>query len=78
MFTKVNSFANYRTPYWRTLSDFPYLKDFFGDGTAASYNRYVPTFTGDLNDYNATLGYKAVQNGWMQVLLLVVTLKHIM
>jgi iron complex outermembrane receptor protein len=60
---KVNSFANYRTPYWRTLSDFPYLKDFF-DGTAASYNRYVPTFTGDLNDYNATLGYKAVQNGW--------------
>jgi iron complex outermembrane receptor protein len=19
-----------RTPYWRTLSDFPYLKDFFG------------------------------------------------
>ena len=64
VYKKVNSFANYRTPYWRTLSDFPYLKDFFGDGTAASYNGYVPTFTGDLNDYNATLGYKAVQNGW--------------
>ena len=64
VYKKVNSFANYRTPYWRTLSDFPYLKDFFGDGTAASYQGYVPTFTGDLNDYNATLGYKAVQNGW--------------
>jgi iron complex outermembrane receptor protein len=24
---------------------------------------YVPTFV-DLNDYNATLGYKAVKNGW--------------
>jgi iron complex outermembrane receptor protein len=42
---------------------FPYLKDFFGDGTAASYNGMY-LLTGDLNDYNATLGYKAVQNGW--------------
>jgi iron complex outermembrane receptor protein len=24
----------------------------------------VPTFVGDLNDYNATLGYKAVKNEW--------------
>ena len=44
VYKKVNSFANYRTPYWRTLSAFPYLKDFFGDGTAASYQGYVPTF----------------------------------
>lgn len=64
VYKKVNSFANYRTPYWRTLSDYPYLKDFFGDGTPASYVGYVPTFTGDLNDYNATLGYKSVKNGW--------------
>jgi len=64
VYKKVNSFANYRTPYWRTLADYPYLKDFFGDGTAASYQGYVPTFEGDLNDYNATLGYKAVINGW--------------
>ncbi|HEY4616666.1 MAG TPA: TonB-dependent receptor [Flavobacterium sp.] len=64
VYKKVNSFANYRTPYWRMLSDYPYLKDFFGDGTAASYVGYVPTFTGDLNDYNGTLGYKAVKNGW--------------
>jgi iron complex outermembrane receptor protein len=64
VYKKVNSFANYRTPYWRTLADYPYLKDFFGDGTAASYQGYVPTFTGDLNDYNATLGYKSVKDGW--------------
>lgn len=57
VYKKVNSFANYRTPYWRTLNPAnPYLADFFGDGTAASYVGYVPTFVGDLNDYNATLG----------------------
>jgi iron complex outermembrane receptor protein len=28
MFTKVNSFANYRTPYWRTLSDLSLFKRF--------------------------------------------------
>jgi iron complex outermembrane receptor protein len=65
VYKKVNSFANYRTPYWRSLDTAnPYLADFFGDGTAASYKGYVPTFTGDLNDYNATLGYKFVKNGW--------------
>ena len=66
VYKKVNSFANYRTPYWRTLADYPYLNDFFGNGNAAnpSYNGYVPTFEGDLSDYNGTLGYKAVKNGW--------------
>ncbi len=64
IYKKVNSFANYRTPYWRTLSSFPYLADFFGDGTPASYKGYVPTFDGDLNDYNATLGFKSTKNGW--------------
>ena len=64
VYKKVNSFANYRTPYWRPLSDYPFLKDFFGDGTPASYLGYVPTFTGDLNDYNATLGYKSTKNDW--------------
>jgi len=64
IYKKVNSFANYRTPYWRPLSEAPYLKDFFGDGTDASYQGYGPTFEGDLNDYNATLGYKSVSNGW--------------
>jgi iron complex outermembrane receptor protein len=66
VYKKVNSFANYRTPYWRTLADYPYLNDFFGNGNPSkpSYTGYVPTFEGDLNDYNATLGYKAVINGW--------------
>ena len=82
---KVNSFANYRTPYWRTLqsylydpavsakypnwgtggsSDRSYLASLFGNGSAASYKGYVPTFIGDLNDYNATFGYKSKVNDW--------------
>ena len=69
IYKKVNSFANYRTPYWGygegiTSKDLPYLFDLFGDGTVASYKGYQPTFTGDLNDYNATLGYKSIKNGW--------------
>jgi len=63
-YKKVNSFANYRTPYWRTLAAFPYLKDFFGDGTPASYKGYVPTFDGDLIDYNATFGLRSKKNDW--------------
>jgi iron complex outermembrane receptor protein len=64
---KVNSFANYRTPYWRTVSDFPYLADFFpGDNPTndEGYDGYVPTFEGDLIDYNATIGFKSVMNDW--------------
>ena len=64
VYKKVNSFANYRTPYWRTLADYPYLADFFGDGTPQSYVGYVPTFDGDLNDYNATVGFKTTKNDW--------------
>jgi iron complex outermembrane receptor protein len=62
MFTKkVNSFANYRTPYWRTLNDFPYLLNLFGDGVNARFLcRICAYFCGDLNDYNAT-GYKSVK-----------------
>lgn len=64
VYKKVNSFANYRTPYWRSLSDYPYLSSLFGNGTPQSYQGYVPTFEGDLSDYNATLGYKSKINGW--------------
>lgn len=64
LYKKVNSYANYRTPYWRTLAAFPYLKDFFGNGTAASYKGYVPTFDGDLIDYNATFGLRSKKNDW--------------
>ena len=62
---KVNSFANYRTPYWRTLSSFPYLADFFPNGPNGEYVGYVPTFDGDLNDYNGTVGVKTNKNGWL-------------
>lgn len=72
VYKKVNSFANYRTPYWRTLADYPYLADFFGDGSAASYKGYVPTFDGTLGDYNATLGFKSNKNDWRTDLSLTV------
>lgn len=62
IFKKVNSFANYRTPYWRSLDDFPYLLDFFG--VNGKYVGYVPTFDGDLIDYHATAGFKSSRNGW--------------
>lgn len=67
VYKKVNSFANYRTPYWRTLSDFPYLIDFFGvtgSNGQKRYVGYVPTFDGDLMDYHATAGFKSTRNGW--------------
>lgn len=64
VYKKVNSFANYRTPYWRTLSDFPYLADFFPNGPNGEYVGYVPTFDGDLQDYHATLGFKSTRNDW--------------
>lgn len=65
VYKKVNSFANYRTPYWRTQADFPYLADFFPNGENGEYIGYVPTFDGDLNDYNATIGVKNETNGWI-------------
>jgi iron complex outermembrane receptor protein len=67
VYKKVNSFANYRTPYWRTVDDFPYLADFFpGDNpnNAGGYDGYVPTFEGLLNDYNGTVGVKTKINEW--------------
>ena len=71
VYKKVNSFANYRTPYWRTLADYPYLIDFFPDENG-EYMGYVPTFDGDLNDYNATFGLKSLKNGWSSDLSLTV------
>ncbi len=67
VYKKVNSFANYRTPYWRTLSSFPYLENFFPGNhptNPGGYDGYVPTFEGLLNDYNATLGFTSKLNGW--------------
>jgi len=75
VYKKVNSFANYRTPYWRRsqafnpedvdgVDYFSYLNDFFPNGASGEYIGYVPTFEGDLNDYNGTIGFKTVKNGW--------------
>jgi iron complex outermembrane receptor protein len=67
VYKSVNSFANYRTPYWRTVDDFPYLADFFpGDNpnNAGGYDGYVPTFEGLLNDYNGTIGVRTKINDW--------------
>ncbi|CAI8197914.1 MAG: TonB-dependent receptor SusC [Formosa sp. Hel1_33_131] len=67
VYKKVNSFANYRTPYWRTAGDFPYLADFFpgeNPNNPGGYDGYVPTFEGVLNDYNATVGIKTTVNDW--------------
>ncbi|PHS06692.1 MAG: ferric enterobactin receptor [Kordia sp.] len=65
VYKKVNSFANYRTPYWRRQVDFNYLSDFFPtEGTPNNYDGYLPTFEGDLNDYNATIGFKSIKDGW--------------
>lgn len=58
-YKKVNSFANYRTPYWRPTDN--------GLLTPAGqpYVGYVPTFEGDLNDYNGTVGFRNTsKSGW--------------
>lgn len=58
IYKKVNSFANYRTPYWRP-TDFGLLHD-----AGTPYLGYGPTFEGDLKDYNATAGFRSENNGW--------------
>lgn len=68
IYKKVNSFANYRTPYWRSLNGNSYLADLFpGDNPnyTNGYDGYQPTFDGVLNDYNATLGVKSDINDWI-------------
>lgn len=71
VFKKAKSFANYRTPYWRTDAGLlhkriPGAPNYTGgnDPLYEGYLGYVPTFEGDLLDYNATLGFKNLQGGW--------------
>ena len=77
---KVSSYANFRTPYWRqdrgllhkstdnggknylTAATLAFPSD--GADLYKGYIGYVPTFEGDLNDYNATIGVKNEVNGW--------------
>jgi len=77
---KVLSFANFRTPYWRqdrgllhNLTDNG-GKNYVTSATLAfpqddpdiyrGYIGYLPTFEGDLADYNFTLGARNEDNGW--------------
>jgi len=55
---RVNSFANYRTPYWQQ-TDYGLLTP-----PGEKYMGFGPTFQGILSDYNATLGFKSTKNGW--------------
>ena len=54
---KVVSNANYRTPYWK--QDYGLLH-----AAGTEYIGYMPTFEGDLLDYNASVGVKDENNGW--------------
>ncbi|MES2150292.1 MAG: TonB-dependent receptor [Pseudomonadota bacterium] len=55
---QVDSYANYRTPYWRP-TDYGLLHP-----AGSPYLGYVPTFVGKLDDYNATGGLKFGFDGW--------------
>ena len=65
VFKKVNSYANYRTPYWKVATgDLAYLQDLFPSNQAGGFDGYVPTFEGVLNDFNATVGITRKVNDW--------------
>lgn len=57
-YKNINSFANYRAPYWRT-TDWGLLTP-----ENEPYEGYLPGFNGELHDYNATLGLTTKRNGW--------------
>ena len=74
---KVISNANYRPPYWKKDYGLLHVTDpnginYTGDNTLNSagvqlykgYVGYMPTFEGDLTDYNSTIGFKNETNGW--------------
>ena len=78
VFKKVLSNANYRVPYWKVDYGLLHTPDpngvnYTGDNTTNSagveiykgYMGYMPTFEGDLKDYNATAGFKNETNGWV-------------
>jgi len=62
VYKRVNSFANFRTPYWRLPANNPYAVLAANEGKP--YEGYGPTFEGDLSDYNGTVGIRSQKNGW--------------
>jgi iron complex outermembrane receptor protein len=68
---KVISNANYRVPYWKLdygllHNENDALPNYTGTGNNLynGYVGYMPTFEGDLKDYNATMGVRNETNGW--------------
>lgn len=57
VYKKIQSFANYRTPYWKQD---PYN---LLHAPGSTYLGFRPTFVGDVQDYNATLGVKS-EKSW--------------
>lgn len=71
VFKKVYSHANYRPPYWRLdhgllHTRIPGAPNYTGgnDPLYEGYIGYVPTFDGDLLDYNGTFGFNSTKSGW--------------
>lgn len=53
---KVNSYANHRTPYWK--SDPDSVLHNYTPATEFTWIGFSPTFEGDIKDYGATVGFK--------------------
>ncbi len=58
VYKKVNSFANYRVPYWK--QDPNNLLHAAG----SPYIGFQPSFDGDLNDYHASFGLRTEKSGF--------------
>lgn len=58
VYKKVNSFANYRVPYWKQD---PYN---LLHTAGTPYIGFQPSFDGDLNDYHGTVGLRTEKNGF--------------
>jgi len=71
VFKKAYSHANFRPPYWREDAGLlhkriPGAPNYTGgnDPLYEGYLGYLPTFDGDLLDYNATIGFTNTREGW--------------
>ena len=71
VYKKVYSHANFRVPYWKVdygllHTPDPNAPNYTGgtDPLYKGYIGYVPTFDGDLLDYNGTFGFTNTLNGW--------------
>lgn len=70
---RVVSNANHRTPYWRTDAGLLHTRipgatnyTLSGDPLYDGYIGYMPTFEGDLTDFNGTAGLDISKGNWKQ------------